>query len=78
MFIALLGLQNAGLVVHDPDTCVDLVSFNVLTQSWGSIMPLIVTLCTFLAIVIMSHKKVRGAVLIGILGGMGPMLLLTH
>ena len=76
LFIALLGLQNAGIVVADESTCVDLASFNLLTQSWGSIMPMVVTLCTFLAIVIMSHKNIRGAVLIGILGGMGLYYLL--
>ena len=76
LFIALLGLQNAGIVVADTSTCVDLASFNLLLQDWGSIMPLVVTLCTFLAIVIMSHKKIRGAVLIGILGGMGLYYLL--
>ena len=76
LFIALLGLQNAGIVVPDASTCVDLASFNLLNQSWGDIMPLVVTLCTFLAIVIMSHKHVRGAVLIGIIGGMGLYYLL--
>ncbi|MBP3701461.1 MAG: NCS2 family permease [Lachnospiraceae bacterium] len=70
LFIALLGLQNAGIVVPDTSTCVDLASFNLLTQSWGDIMPMVVTLCTFLAIVIMSHKNIRGSVLIGIIGGM--------
>ena len=70
LFIALLGLQNASIVVPDSSTCVNLASFNLLTQDWGSIMPMVVTLCTLLAIVIMSHKQVRGAVLIGILGGM--------
>ena len=76
LFIALLGLQNAGLVVPDSSTCLSLASFNLLTQDWGQIMPLVVTLCTFLAIVIMSHKKIQGAVLIGILGGMGLYYLL--
>ena len=76
LFIALLGLQNAGIVVPDTSTCVDLASFNLLTQNWGDIMPMVVTLCTFLAIVIMSHKNIRGAVLIGILGGMGLYYLL--
>ena len=76
LFIALLGLQNANIVVPDTSTCVDLSSFNLLTQNWGSIMPMVVTLCTFLAIVIMSHKKIRGAVLIGILGGVGLYYLL--
>ena len=76
LFIALLGLQNAGIVVPDSSTCVNLASFNLLKQSWGSIMPMVVTLCTFLAIVIMSQKKVRGSVLIGIIGGMGLYYLL--
>ena len=70
LFIALLGLQNAGIVVPDTSTCVDLASFNLLSQSWGDIMPMVVTICTLLAIVIMSQKKLRGAVLIGIIGGM--------
>ena len=76
LFIALLGLENAGIVVSNPSTCVDLASFNMLTQDWSSIMPMVVTLCTFLAIVIMSHKKIKGAVLIGIIGGMGLYYLL--
>jgi len=76
LFIALLGLQNAGIVVPDTSTCVDLESFNLLNQSWGNIMPMLVTLATFLAIVIMSHKNIRGAVLIGIVGGMGLYYLL--
>ena len=76
LFIALLGLQNAGIVVCNESTCVDLVSFNLLKQDWGDIMPKLVTLCTFLAIVIMSHKKFKGAVLVGILGGMGMYYLL--
>ena len=76
LFIALLGLQNAGIVVNSPSTCVDLASFNLLARDWSSIMPMVVTLCTFLAIVIMSHKQVKGAVLIGILGGMGLYYLL--
>ena len=76
LFIALLGLQNAGIVVASESTCVDLASFNLLSQHWGDIMPMVVTLCTFLAIVIMTHKKFKGAVLIGILGGTGFYYLL--
>jgi len=76
LFIALLGLQNAGIVVPDSSTCVNLASFNLLTQSWGDIMPMLVTIATLLAIVIMAHKNIRGAVLIGILGGMGLYYLL--
>ncbi|MBQ8766825.1 MAG: NCS2 family permease, partial [Clostridia bacterium] len=76
LFIALLGFQNAGIVVPDSSTAVDLASFNLLTQSWGDIMPMIVTIFTLLAIAIMSHKKIRGAVLIGIVGGMTLYYLL--
>lgn len=76
LFIALLGLQNAGIVVPNTSTCVDLASFNLLNCHWGDIMPMVVTLCTFLAIVIMSHKKIQGSVFIGILGGMGLYYLL--
>lgn len=76
LFIALLGLQNAGIVIPDSATCVDLASFNLLSKSWGDIMPMVVTLCTFLAIVIMSQKKIRGSVLIGIVGGMAMYYLL--
>ena len=70
LFIALLGLQNAGIVVDNPSTLVDLASFNLLGQTWAEIMPKVVTLCALLAIVIMSIKNIRGAVLIGIVGGM--------
>ena len=76
LFIALLGLQNAGIVVDNPSTLVDLVSFNLLGQTWGDIMPKLVTISALLAIVIMSIKKMRGAVLIGIVGGMAMYYLL--
>ncbi len=76
LFIAFLGFQNAGIVVPSDSTCVDLASFNILKGSWGDIMPLVVTVVTLLAIVIMSHKGIGGAVFIGILGGMGLYYLL--
>ena len=76
LFIALLGLQNAGIVVDNPSTLVDLASFNLMGQTWSEIMPKLVTLCALLAIVIMSIKKMRGAVLIGIVGGMAMYYLL--
>ena len=76
LFIAFLGLQNAGIVVSSSSTCVDLASFNLLKCTWGDIMPMIVTLATLLAIVIMSHKNIRGSVLIGIIGGMALYYLL--
>jgi len=39
LFITLLGLQNAGIVVPDPSTAVDLASFNLLQQDWGRLCP---------------------------------------
>ena len=69
LFIAFLGLQNAGIVIPSSSTGVTLASFNLLTNSWGAIMPMIVTLLALLAIAVMAHKNVRGAVLLGIVGG---------
>ena len=69
LFIAFLGLQNAGIVIPSSSTGVTLASFNLLNNSWGAIMPMIVTILALLAIAIMSHKNVKGAVLIGIVGG---------
>ena len=70
LFIAFIGLQNAGIVVNDSSTCVNLHSFNVFTgeQTWATIFPMLVTLLAVFAIGAMSKKKVRGAVLWGILG----------
>lgn len=70
LFIAFLGLQNAGLVVVSTSTCVTLGSFNLLRPgSWAAVMPLAVTVIVFLAVAIMARRQVKGAVLIGILGG---------
>lgn len=69
LFIAFLGLQNAGIVAKDASTGVTLASFNLLNGSWGAIMPMVVTILALLAIAIMSYRKVKGAVLYGILGG---------
>lgn len=71
MFIAFVGLQNAGIVVGDESTKVNLVSLNVFTgeASWGTIMPIVVTLLAIFAIAAMSKKNVKGAILWGILGG---------
>ena len=69
LFIAFLGLQNAGLVV-DSSTLVGLASFNVYngTATWGSIMPMLVTFFAVLAIAVMAKRGVKGSVLWGILG----------
>ncbi len=76
LLIAFLGLQNAGLVLPDGSSCVRLVSFNLLTGSWADIMPPLVALATFLIIVVMAAKKIRGAALWGILIGVAVYYLL--
>lgn len=70
LFIAFLGLQNAGLIVVSDSTCVSLASFNVYsgTATWGTVMPLLVTFFGLLAIAILTKRNVSGAVLWGILG----------
>ena len=71
LFIAFLGVQNADLVVANSDTCVSLASFNILggKAGWAEIMPRLVTLIALILIVVLSYRKVRGAVLWGIVGG---------
>lgn len=70
LFIAFLGLQNAGIVVQNSSTCVTLVSFNAFNGSatWATIMPLLVTIFALIAIAALSAKKVKGAVFWGMLG----------
>ncbi len=69
LFIAFLGLQNAGIVVNDSATCVNLASFNLLgSATWGSIMPMLVTIAAVIAIAVMSKKNIKGAILWSILG----------
>lgn len=69
LFIAFLGLQSAGIVVADASTGVTLGSFNLLNGSWANVMPLLVTIAALLGIAIMAKKNIKGAVLLGIIGG---------
>lgn len=70
LFIAFLGFQDAGIVVNDSATCVGLVSLNLLgSATWGSIMPVLVTVGALIAIAVLSKRGVRGAILWSILGG---------
>ena len=70
IFIAFLGLQIAGIVVDNGATLVNLRSFNLLggNVTWADIFPALVTLLGLFAIGIMAKKKVKGAVMWGILG----------
>ena len=71
LFIAFIGMQNAGIVVADGATLVNLRSFNVFTGgvSWAEIFPVLITLIAVFVIGALSKKKVKGAVLWGMLGG---------
>ena len=71
LFIAFLGLQNAGLIVNDESTLVNLSSFNVLNgnATWADIMPRFVTIIAIVIIAVLTVKSVKGSVLWGILGG---------
>ena len=71
LFIAFIGLQNAGIVMDDGATLVNLASFNVFSgaATWASIFPMLLTIIAVFAIGAMSKKKVKGAVLWGMLGG---------
>lgn len=85
LFIAFIGMQGVGLITTDAfatgdggvssATIVKLASFNLLPASmggsatYGSVMPLIVTILGVIAVAIMSKKKIKGAVLWALLGG---------
>lgn len=69
LFIAFIGMQNAGLVV-DSSTLVTFVSFNILSANvtYGGIIAPLVALLGVIAIAIMSKWNVKGSILWGILG----------
>ncbi len=69
LFIAFIGMQNAGLVV-DSSTLVTFVSFNILSAkvTYGGIIAPLVALLGVIAIAIMSKWNVKGSILWGILG----------
>ncbi len=76
MFIAFIGLQNASVVIDNSSTLVQLVSLNVLVSNLvtysagtvGAMLPAFVALAGVIAIAVLSHYKVKGAILWGILG----------
>ena len=69
LFIAFLGFQDSGIIVNSPATCVTLASFNLLgTATWGTIMPMLITIAAVIAIAVLSKKGVKGAILWSILG----------
>ena len=71
LFIAFIGMQNAGIVVDDGATLVNLRSFNVFSGgvTWAEVFPVLITLVAVFVIGALSKKKVKGSVLWGMLGG---------
>ncbi len=71
LFIAFIGLQDAGLIIANSSTCVTLASFNIFNgnATWADVMPLLITIFTLIFIAVMSAKQIKGAVFFGILGG---------
>lgn len=66
LFIAFIGLQNAGLTVDNSSTLVSIVSFREHFSTSG-ICALLAVIGTFLT-GILYIRKVKGSILIGILG----------
>ena len=66
LFIAFIGLQNAGLAVGNSSTLVSIVSFTDNFSTSG-ICALLAIIGTFIT-AILYIKKFKGAILIGILG----------
>ena len=69
LFIAFIGLQNAHIITANQFTIVQLIDFNnpKLWVAGGDACMAAVALFGLLVITILSHYKVRGSVIIGIL-----------
>ena len=64
LFIAYIGFQNAGVIVADQYTQVALVNFT----SWDACKTAIVALVGLFLIAILDKLRVKGSVILGILG----------
>ena len=69
MFIAFIGLQNAHIIVDNKFTLLQLVDFNnpELWAKGGEACMAIVAIFGLFVITILSHYKVKGSVIIGII-----------
>ena len=93
LFIAFIGFQGAGLSVLSYDaeqntTSIGFASLNILkalgivkdpsnSVSYFSIISVFITLLSVIAIAVLSHKKVKGAILWGILGSTALFYIMT-
>ena len=77
LFIAFIGMQNAGIIQTNPYTLVSFVDFKPMflgqiTDASGNLLPYVTAIVAFVgltAICVFSHFKVKGAVIYGILIG---------
>ena len=69
LFIAFIGLQNAKIIVNNDFTLLQLIDFNnpELWVKGGDACMAIVALFGLIVISILSHYKVKGAVIIGVI-----------
>lgn len=69
LFIAYLGLQNAKIVVPSPATQVTLLNFKGLLdpETYHDTMGAIIAIIGLLIIAVLSARKVRGSIFIGII-----------
>ena len=77
LFVAFIGLQNAKLVVNSDSTLVTVVNFRENFNTVG--ITALLALIGLVVIAVLSEKKVKGAILIGILitWGLGMLCQLT-
>ncbi len=81
LFIAFIGLQNAGVIVDNSSTLVNLTSFNILdaikhvqhfatykSGTVGGMLPAIVAIFGVIAMAVLAKKNVKGYILWGVLG----------
>ncbi len=66
LFIAYIGMQNAGLIVGNIYTQVDLVNFTDWSEG-SAARTAIVAIVSLVSIAILSHFKIKGSVILGIL-----------
>ena len=67
LFITLLGLRQSGLVVGSPSTFVTLINFGDMANNSTQILGAILSLIGLFVMVILSVKKIKGSLLIGII-----------
>ena len=79
LFIAFIGMQNAGVIKGNSSTLVEFVSFNLMADgfTYGAIVSPRVALLGVIAIAIMAKKNVKGNILWGILGSAALYYCLT-